>query len=215
MLSASTADNINKELIDYEDLLPIFTIFFMSEDIIWNNTHLLKNDYLSQNFFQYNSFLFWLWWVLPLMLTYLTIWKFSKWIIIPAYKKELETETSKTLIRISEEKKIEVAKLELKEKKLERASIEVKQISEERKIKEADPTVLWDKDYFNFKKLGYSYKFDSFINELYSGEKRYVHQFFSKDIAYFDVLGLINVTDGEIKSLTEKGRYFALKNKEN
>ena len=36
----------------------IFTIFFVSEDKIWESTHLLKNDYLLKVFFNYYDLIF-------------------------------------------------------------------------------------------------------------------------------------------------------------
>ena len=84
----------------------VYTLFFVSEDIIWNSMNLFKNDYLVKIFFNYTEVSFYLFWVLPIIFTWLTIWIFPEYIVIPAFKKEEENETRKSIIKLEEQKKI-------------------------------------------------------------------------------------------------------------
>jgi hypothetical protein len=80
----------------------VYTTFFVSEDKIWQSTGLLKNIYLEQYYFNYHNFDFFILWILPVILTWLTIWFFPKYVLISAFKKDEEYETEKIIFRINE-----------------------------------------------------------------------------------------------------------------
>ena len=62
----------------------IYAALFVDQDKIWQATGLLKNQYLHTTFFNIHSWSFYMLWLLPIVLTYLIIWIFPKWISIPA-----------------------------------------------------------------------------------------------------------------------------------
>src|SRR3989344_2658128 len=127
----------------------IFTIFFVSEDKIWDSMGLLKNDYLIKNFFDYSNLSFYSLWIIPIILTYLTIWIFPKYVIIPAFKKEEEYETEKILFRLSEQRKIEAAKVGVERETVKKVTAVAEKVLQEKKIKSNDPTIGWQEELKN------------------------------------------------------------------
>ncbi len=189
-----------------------FTIFFVSEDKIWNSMSLFKNDYIVKTFFDYHSVWFYLEWVLPIIFTLLTIWVFPRYIVIPAFKKEEEDETEKTIFKLEQERMVVQAKTQLETEKLKETAAIAKKVEEEQKIVDADPTIIWDRDYNNFESGGYFKNYLYFLNNLYAGNK-YLSDFIPSDVSYFDALGLLEIGGGQINGLTPKGKHFALKSR--
>ncbi|KKT74217.1 MAG: hypothetical protein UW71_C0031G0002 [Parcubacteria group bacterium GW2011_GWB1_44_7] len=86
----------------------VYTAFFVSEEKIWESAGLLKNDYLSETFFDFSSLHFYISWILPFVLTYLIIWRFPKWISIPAFREDLDNITKKQKMLITAEKEFKL-----------------------------------------------------------------------------------------------------------
>jgi hypothetical protein len=191
----------------------VYTMFFISEDKIWNSMGLFKNDYLVKTFFNYHTVFFYIYWILPFALTYLTIWVFPKLIVIPAFKRESEDETEKKIFKINQEKKISSAQISLETEKTKEIKAVAKKVEEEKKIEKVDPKISWDRDYEEFKQSGYSPAFSGFLNQFYSGQK-YLYEFSPQNISYFDALQLLELDGNEITSITAKGKHFALKLKQ-
>lgn len=84
----------------------VYTAIFISEEKIWEFTNgQLKSDYLSQTFFNFSNPWFYILWILPFVFTWLFIWKFPKWISIPAFLRSQKYNTQKLEIKLEEEKK--------------------------------------------------------------------------------------------------------------
>jgi K+ transporter len=191
----------------------IFSMIALDDNKVFQSTGLLKNEYLIARYFNVHDWHFWILLVAPFILTYIIIWKLPKWILLRAYNKNEEYEIEKQIIKISQAKRVEQAKTGLEEQTAKKVTAVAKQVVEQKKIQEIDPTLAWNTEYFKFKNLGYSIKYSEFLNDFYSGNK-YLHQFSSNNISYFDVLGLIKIRENIIENLTEKGKFFALKVKE-
>ena len=196
----------------------IFTIFFVSEEKIWQATGLLKNDYLGTVFFNFHDWYFYLSWILPFILTWFIIWKFPKWVSLPAFRKEEEYRFAKSRIRIAEERKSETEEINLeqeKQKKLEAVSETVKK---EKEIKKLDPSINWEKEYEIFKNTQYYSNFNSIIESVYQhngsaswyvGNSLYPTQIPKGVLAYCHTNELIEFSkDNKTIDLTVKGKFF-------
>ncbi|MFA7252604.1 MAG: hypothetical protein WC027_02000 [Candidatus Paceibacterota bacterium] len=191
----------------------VLTIFFVSEDLILKQTGLLKNDYLLFNYFDVGSLYFWSSWSLPFLFTYAAIWMLPKYVLIPAFKKEAQDQTIKKVFELNEEKLVIVAQTNLEKENAKQVTEVAKQVVQEKKIRDTNPKIEWDADYINFSKNGYANIFLNFLNKFYSGD-RYLHYFSPNDVSYFDALGLIKIDKNSVDTLSDKGKYFALKIKD-
>ena len=175
----------------------VFSIFALDDIKILQITGLLKNEYLIQRYFNPSDFWFWFSWIMPFIVTYFIIWRLPKWILLKAYDKTEEYEIEKKIIKIKQQKRIEQEETKLQEQTVKKVAAVAKQVVEEKKIKNTDPNSAYH----------------NFINSLYSGSK-YIPNLNVDHVSYFDALGLINIVGNNVESLTEKGKYFALKVKE-
>jgi hypothetical protein len=192
------------------------TLFFVSEENIFTNTGLLKNDYVQKLLFdptdKVTVLLSIIFWVLPFILTWLSVWFIPNWFLIPAIKKDEEYETNKIVIKLSQKRLIEQEKVRLEEQTAKKVTAIAKQAIEGKKIKDIDPKIEWVLDFENFRKKGYEFRFEKFLKSYYSGQNAFF-QLDPKDISYFDALGLIVINSkiGAVESITEKGKFFSSK----
>ena len=181
---------------------------------------LLKNDYLIQKYFNVHDLYFWVSWVMPFLLTYVIIWNLPEWVLLDAYGKTEEYEINKKIIKISQLRRIEQEEAKLQEQTAKKVTAVAKQAVEEKKIKEADPTMGWDEDYARFKKLSFAYKFSTIIEAFYKRrgniqettddyEQRVTFEISEDILAYAHSNSLIEIDkDGSKITMTPKGKYF-------
>lgn len=196
----------------------IFSIFFLSEDKILEATGLLKNDYLYQKYFNVSNLYFWASWMLPFLITWLIIWILPKWLLIPAYKKTEEYETNKKIIKISEEIKIEHKKVQLNEETAKKFTAVAEKVIQEKKIKEADPTIEWANEYDLFKNTPYYNDFELIVESLYEqkGQASWYKNMSSyptsipkRTLAYAHSNNLVEFENNNKNiKLTDKGKFF-------
>ena len=141
------------------------------------------------------------------------MWLFPKWFFIPATERDEAYDADRVIIKISHQRRIEQERVKLEEQTAKKITAVAKQVVEDKKIKNADPKIQWSADYDSFAKNGYVNIFLNFINKFYSGEK-YLHNFSPNDISYFDALDLIEIDQNRINSISDKGKYFALRIKD-
>lgn len=195
-----------------------YTMFFVGEEKIFQATKLLKNDYLTQTFFNLSDPYFYISWIAPFILTWLIIWQLPEWISIPAFKKEEKDKTTKKLIRIQEQKRLELEQgllEEVKTKKLEEVS---KQAKEKKKIEKIDPTIKWEEEYQQFQQMSYYKDFNRLLESVYEyGGKTswfppnsgYSISIPKTLLAYTHTGDLIEFSNSkESITLTEKGKFF-------
>lgn len=196
----------------------VFSVFALSDDKILQIYGLLKNDYLVQHYFNVNDWYFWFSWVMPFILTYIIIWKLPEWILLKAYGKTEEYEVDKRIIKISQQRRVEQEKAKLEEQTAKKVTAVAKQVVEEKKIKEADPTIGWNDDYERFKKLDFAHKFSKIIESFYkrraqiidTNDYNQVDFEIPEDIlAYAHSNGIIEIDSGPNKiAVTDKGKFF-------
>jgi len=185
----------------------VFTIFFMSEDAIIEKTGLLKNDYLVMTFFTYD-FYFWILTFAPFLMTYIAIWILPKYVLIPAFEEDEKNQTTKIVFRITEEKRIEDAKVQKEEAVVKKVTAVAKQAVQEKKIKEnLSEEEKWDIEYLQFKKAQAFQHFRSFLQTVYGGAN-YKHSFDPNVLAEVDSFNLIEINDNYV-TLNKKGKYFS------
>ena len=56
----------------------VFSVLFLDQEKIWEYSHLLKDDYLVQRFFNWADWYFYISWLAPFLLTWIVIWKLHK-----------------------------------------------------------------------------------------------------------------------------------------
>ncbi len=201
----------------------IYTAFFVSEQKIWEATGgMLKNEYLKQSFFDFSNPSFYIFWVLPFVVTWLVIWKFPKWLSIPAFKKDQESGLEKKKIKLTLEKELEKVTKELEKEGLERLKITKEKKQKEKEIEETDPTVIWQREFDQFvlnqknieavttaNKAIYETegKFTGNRTNVSSGYNTYL---FPDSLSRLDTLGLIKIAPDKrnVMEFTEKGKYF-------
>ncbi len=197
----------------------VFSVFALSDNKIFELTGRLKNDYLWMKYFSVHDWYFWFSWIMPFVLTWLIIWKLPKWVLIGAYKQTESYEAEKNIIRISQQRRVEQEKAKLEEQTAKKVEAVAKQVVQEKRIKEADPTLTWNEDYKRFKTLSFASKFSKIIESLYkrSGSIQIYDNYMEKilfeipeDIlAYAHSNDLIefNKTTNGIEA-TKKGKFF-------
>ncbi len=201
----------------------VYTAVFVSEEKIWVfSSGMLKNDYLSKTFFNFSDPWFYASWVLPIFFTWLFVWKFPKWISIPAFKKSQEYQAEKLEVKIETEARLPQKQLRMVEL-MEKKTVKEKEIKEkEKEIKEIDPTIEWLKEFnqvlLNEKDVqaikegsGAIYqtngRFVSNPQEINRGYNTYIS---SSSLSRLDALDLIKILSERrnVMEFTEKGKFF-------
>lgn len=197
----------------------VYTMFFVSEEMIWQATRSLRSDYILKTYFNYNDWTFWLYMALPFAITYLAIWHFPRYVGLPAFTKDEEYRIQKKKIRLIKQRELEVEETKTELKNVEKLEAVVQKTQKEQDIKKIDPTISWQEDYEVFKTTPFYNTFDYIIESIY--EKRgdiitYVYNEIEFQIpknlmAYSHTNGLIDIIeDGNRRyiELTEKGKFF-------
>lgn len=201
----------------------VYTALFVSEEKIWEATGgMLKSDYLTETFFNFSNFEFYLFFLLPFLFTWLLIWKFPKWVSIPAFRKSQEFEVEKSKIKLqtmSDILKEQLRITELTEQKTKKEK-EIKQ--QEKEIKKIDPTIEWFNEFNNILpkekdvqaiKEGSRVIYETngrFVTNLRNVTSGYSTYISSPSLSRLDALGLIKMVSEkrDVMEFTEKGKFF-------
>lgn len=199
----------------------IYTAFFVDQGFIYSKHHMLRNEYLRVEFFNYRAWLFWVWWVAPFILTWLIIWVFPRFIALPAFRKEEESKNKKKAIALQEAAKIEEAETKLVKRNAQKLEATEETVKKRRDIARIDPTTLWSEEYEKFRKSGLFNAFQGIVDSIYDhrGQVKDNYDGFSEEygfeipqgmLVYADTNGLVNLTNAATPriSLTDKGKYF-------
>lgn len=196
----------------------IYTVLFVSEQLIYTQTGLLKNVYLVQTFFNLNDWYFYVSWAAPFLLTWLVIWKLPKWILIPAFEKDEEYRVEKLKTRIRLDKQVEVQEISLAVEKDKKLAVQEKRATRKKRIEEKTPEVLWDEEYKAFELSSLYPQFDLILKSVYENAGKIVDyddynqvtfQIPRELLAYAHTSDLVTLDkDKEKIELTEKGKYF-------
>jgi hypothetical protein len=201
----------------------IYSLFFVSEDYIFEKYGLLRNEYFFDLFFSISGYYFWIFVILfPVIITWLMIWVFPDLIFIKATKRNERFRVDKTIARIDAEKRIEEGKSDLILAKKEN----IKEQIEVEKIKKANkPEIKWEKEFMIFKAATIYLDFQDIIDSIYTksgltkenwiGGNVYGFKVNKEILAYSHANNLIEIIPNENDvnriELTDKGKYFVLR----
>ncbi|HCC05293.1 TPA: hypothetical protein DEP58_03230 [Patescibacteria group bacterium] len=204
----------------------LYTALFVSEDKIWQTEMLLKSDYLSLTFFDFNSLDFYILLILPFFLTWILIWKIPQWVSIKAYEEAQINERKKNEIKLKTKSLLLKGQLEILELTDQNKEKEVKIIQKEEEINKIDPTAEWSKEFKEIvtknghlisaiefgKKIVYRTqgRFATLASDAQNGYRTYITP---DSLAILDTFNLITFTSKErdIIDFTEKGKFFVQK----
>jgi hypothetical protein len=197
----------------------IYITLFVNEERFIRKTGLLKNEFLRENFFDLKDPSFWFTsFVLPSIITALTIWVLPKYITIPAFRKEEQDKTEKRKIVIAEQKKFEEDKVKILEVVETRKKKEKEVKEQEKKIKEIDPTSEWQEEFEEFRITSFYDKYKFIIDSVYKNNGKIrvtnlyndpIFEIPESILVYSHTNNLITLDKTkETIELTEKGKYF-------
>lgn len=205
----------------------IYTTIFVNQDIIYGKYGLLKNEYVNKYFFGFD------WsnilaihnleilqgWAIPAVLAYFYIWWLPKFVINPAYKREINYKKDRELEKLKADKKRQDEERKLIEKQTATEEAKIELADKKAEASEKDPYMDWRQQYDQFiidRKAVKS--LDSLLNRVYGNDGAIYDYDFdgnveggmsANELLQVDSWGLatINNSNGSIK-LTDKGRYF-------
>jgi len=130
----------------------VITIFFVSEEKIWESFGIFKSDYLAILFFDPKSLYSYIAMILPFLLTWFIVWKLPNLLLLPAFEKEEEYRIGKKKIRIAKEAEIITKKTVLIEQSTKELKAVEKKKKQEKVITKLVPTTQWEREYQKLKK---------------------------------------------------------------
>ncbi|MFZ2205228.1 MAG: hypothetical protein WAV23_01410 [Minisyncoccia bacterium] len=197
----------------------LYAVFALDDTKIFQLTNKLKNDYLWGKYFSIHDPYFWFSWFMPFFVTWLIIWKFPNWFLISGYKKEEKYKTEKKKIKLIEEKEIKSLETALEKEALKTITAVAQKVIQEKKIKDTDPTILWEEEFNDFRKNEMFFKlFYLIINSIYE-RRGFIddgmnHKIPTDILVYSDTNELIKIIGNKIE-FTPKGKFFVKKYNEN
>ncbi|MEK7631448.1 MAG: hypothetical protein AAB445_01085 [Patescibacteria group bacterium] len=185
----------------------LYTMFFVSDEKIWESTGLLKNEYIHQMYFNLHNPWFYFWLLVPFVSTFLIIWVFPRFLAIPAFKKDVKDKVQKRIIEIIEERRLETEDI----KKLE---VQKERVVKKQEITKLDPTAEWAEEYKVFSQTKYYQLFQYILDSIYqyNGHIEIEYKNFSipRDIlVYTHANDIVKMNESKSSiELTEKGKFF-------
>lgn len=201
----------------------LYSLFFLSEDKIWESQKILKNDYLISRYFDFSDPYFYISWILPFVVTYIVIWRLPNWLFLRAYEENSSYETGKVLIQLSQKTKIEKEQAKLEQESAKKVEAVVTRKRAEKIVKDLDPAVEWARElkkYENSLLEGMRYARQAIYqtNGAFSaqqGDKWDQESYIPSNIlSRLDAFGLVKIERNpnhpsrSVVSFTEKGKYF-------
>lgn len=197
----------------------IFSALFIDQKLIYQQTNMLKDDYLRHAYFNDIEDILWeiTRWLAAIILTYAMIWILPKRIINKAYSQELEDQYLREFMKVAKEEQLIERRKNLIQDQAKAVDEEERVISRQEKIENKELNA-WDEEYEEFKTTS---MFTSFY-EIAESITRYNSEIqvwsergkdFEIDedlLAYAVGNNLLNLVGDNRDSieLTEKGKYF-------
>lgn len=108
--------------------------FFVGEDKIWEAHQMLKSEYLKITFQNPSGWYFYVSWVFPVILTYLTIWKFPRWFLLRAHKEDAKYRVAEEKIRLDAQKDIIKTETEVEKLNVEKLEEQAARVEKEKEV---------------------------------------------------------------------------------
>lgn len=199
----------------------VLAVFFVSEEKIWDSLGILKTDYLSTLILNYHSLIFYILWIAPFIFTWLIIWKFPKWFLIPAFERDEEYRIGKRLIRIKKEINLTKEQIKLEEQNIIKLDIVEEKTKKEKELEELDPTIKWEKEYLELRQTKHFRDDFYFIKEIIVRHHGFLSSLgeilpnkkaqgvLSDYIFVFETKGFLEISNNNnVITPTEKGKYI-------
>lgn len=204
----------------------LYATLFVDQALIHKQYGLLKNEYVNQHFFGFdwsnifsvNNLVFLVGWLVPAFLAYAYVWWLPKWVINPAYSKEIKYKTDRKIKRIKEEKRISDQEAALIEKKIDATDKEIDLVKKQAQVAEQNPELRWEDEYDRFSSKKEALEaFDDLLTCIYEyngsiyvddGYENILYRLSAVARMYADTWELAKIDSG-LAELTKKGRYFA------
>jgi len=200
----------------------IFTSLFVSQDLIYKSTDMLKNEYIGHTYFQTGE---WSFWILELAklwaavsLTYLMIWLLPKTLVARAYDQELDDHYKRRAKKIKKDLELEkqrqtLSDEQLKTTKKQEAVVEKQEDLEQKELRQ------WQKEYKAFVDSGLQgilkditrsvYEHGGYIVRYVKRNTQYSPNIDKDTVAIAHSSGLVELNvDNDRITLTPKGKYF-------
>lgn len=198
-----------------------YSLILLDQNLVIKETGLLKDVYLKQTYFNYKTGRFWFDFLMPFVMTYLTVQWLPK-LVIWAYRKEKTDEYDRQVIKVTHDKKVERLITELEERRIKTLDKAEERVEKEQKVENLE-TQEWRKEYEALKGTAFYGQFQKIIEAVYKyrGQVKAVwntqagyYQFevpvriltfaHTNNIIQFDK----DSGDGGVIQLTDKGKFF-------
>jgi hypothetical protein len=191
----------------------VYSFLFLDQNIIFQESGMLKNEYLSSYFFDEVTILCKIFdfAITPIILTVLIIWVLPKYIFLPAIKEDAKYEIERNRLRLEKERDLRELRVEIERKKADELKAVAEQKQSEKIIQETNPLVPWEEEYQQLKnKTIFSY-FKTLYQIIYENNGEiYGQQHYKLAmplIAYLDSSEALVIERGIIE-LRDKGNFF-------
>ena len=186
--------------------------------MILDKTGLLKDEYLRSEYFNYGSGWFWFYFLMPVLMTYITI----RWIPLllkKSYKREKDDDFDMQDIKFRHNKKIESLKTQIEEKKIANLEKAEQRVEKEKQVESLE-TEEWRKEYIAFKRSRYFDEFRYIVEAIYehkgqlnddwnSNGHYYEFEVPTTVLTFAHTSNLVQLDkDRESIQLTDKGKFF-------
>ncbi len=200
----------------------ILTWIFVSQDLIYKATGLLKNEYIGYTYFRVGDGDFWrteaLRILIAVALTWLMIWVLPKTLLAKAYDRELTDDYRRKEKKIGKDMELERTKQRLSDVKIQTVEKEEEVIEKQEDLEQKEFRE-WDKEYKAVSPALLKSVLEDIADSIYqhSGHiKNYVGpggrwidpQIETDSVAMAHSMELVDLSNENVISLTTKGKYF-------
>lgn len=192
-------------------------LLFVDQDLIMEKYGLLKNEYLSQQFFGLpasNCPCDWILaiakFIIPFVLAYLYVWWLPKIVTNPCYRKETEYKTERRVIKMRADRKVSEEEERMTRAKTKNLEALTALAVARQENKQKDPEEAWQEEYNGFKSDNKRWRNILFeLSRVLYVERGDTTGMSSNVLSVCDTNSLISFDDDrQYISLTEKGKFF-------
>lgn len=197
-----------------------YTLLFVDESKIYDQTNMLKNEYLHQKFWS-GGVDFWFWqgvlFSIALLLTLFMIYVLPRYVLVRIHAREQDDFFLRKRKRMQIDHQIKQEQLKLEQSETETIKALEKTVVEQsrarKKIEETDPTALWKSEYKEFGKTDLYNSFDELIELLYTENGKIPVTVNKNLLSYAEGSDLVAIERNSIDNtyrvaLTDKGKFF-------
>ncbi len=199
----------------------LYSAFFLDQNIIFEKTGLLRNEYVLSQLLTGKNLLFDFIFI-PFIITCLFFWIFPYGTRI-FFRRNIKNQRALKIIELQESQKEKKKQKELIQEETALIKKEIEKNKIEKIAERESPEILWTKEFDEFRKTLLFEDFSFIIESIYKHNKNIsiqgpheysspIFQIPSNILAYTHLRNLVEISnDGRKISLTDKGKFFAKK----